>query len=119
MPPVDLEGAIGAQIEVLLGARSPLALQAVQVPAFHGAGVAMLAPPNSQAAEWAERLRVAPGMIVVEGSEASTLVDGARQEATVVRITQRDTGATLWAVFDPSRLAAMTAVWIAETLIAA
>jgi hypothetical protein len=56
--------------------------------------------------------------VLVESGEASSLVDATRQEAVIVKLTNTAAGAALWAVFDPARLAALTALWIAETLAA-
>jgi hypothetical protein len=62
-------------------------------------------------------LRSAPGIILVESEEASGLVDGVGQEAIIVRLTvSRGGAASIWCTFDAARLAALSAVWIAEAL---
>lgn len=79
----------------------------------------MLSAGEGETAEWAGRLRAAPGIIMVEGSDVSSFVDAVGQEAVLVRMSTNRAGATLWSVFDGPRLAALSAVWIAETLAAA
>jgi aspartate-semialdehyde dehydrogenase len=88
----------------------------VRVPAFHGSAVALFLPTGKESSEWAARLRSAPGIILVESDEVAGLVDAVSQEAVIVRMTQTAAGAALWCAFDAARLAALTAVWIAEAL---
>jgi aspartate-semialdehyde dehydrogenase len=113
----ELAHALAAQIRVLGANSSQLLLDIVRVPAFHGTGVAMFLPVDQAKSEWAERLRSAPGLIVVADEGAAGFVDAVGQEGTITRISMGEAGAAIWCAFDASRLAALSAVWIAETLI--
>ena len=107
---------IAAQVAILrAGAPAPL-VQIAHVPAFHGGAVALLLPANPAIAEWGTRLREAPGIVLVESGAGSSFVAAATQDAVVVKLTATAAGATLWCVFDPARVAALTALWIAENL---
>ncbi|HTT75105.1 MAG TPA: hypothetical protein VMF50_03905 [Candidatus Binataceae bacterium] len=113
-----LADAITAQAMTLLGGRAAgLAVQVVQVPAFHGSAVSLsLSGSDSTVREWPKRLRAAPGVLLIEGDDPAGLVDAIGQEATVVRMRQGNGGALIWAVFDNARMAAFAALWIAESL---
>jgi aspartate-semialdehyde dehydrogenase len=112
-----LADAIMAQVEALLGVRTKLAVQVVQVPAFHGSAVALsLSGANSDVREWSARLRTAPGVLLIEGDDPAGFVDAIGQEATIVRMRPGNGGAVIWAVFDSARMAAFAALWIAESL---
>jgi aspartate-semialdehyde dehydrogenase len=115
----ELAYAITAQATALLGAAPALAVNVVRVPAFHASGVALALPAASDAGEWPNRLRSAPGIILVESDEASGFTDAAGQEAVIVRMTSNPSGTVAaWCVFDSARIAALSAVWIAETIAA-
>ncbi len=107
---------IAAQVGELIGSAPQIVVQIVQMPVFHGSATALFVPRSPDSTEWASRLRAAPGIILVENSDASTLIDAAGQEAVIVRVSLTPAGAALWCVFDAARLAALSAVWIAETL---
>jgi len=112
----ELAGAIAAQAAALMGTAPQLAVQVVQVPAFHGSAVALFVP-TADMREWPLRLRAAPGVILVESDEASGFVDAIGQEAVLVRMGVPVAGGTaLWCTFDSARIAALSALWIAETL---
>jgi aspartate-semialdehyde dehydrogenase len=107
---------IAAQLKELAAGIPPVMVQGVQVPAFHGSAVSLFVARSADGSEWAARLRAAPGIILVESNEASSLIDASGQEAVIVRLTLTAAGAALWCVFDAARLAALSAVWIAESL---
>lgn len=111
-----LSQAIAAQVRFLYGGSSQLLLDIVRVPAFHGSGVALFLPANATTKDWAERLRSAPGIITVGNDHPIGFVDAVGQEGAITRITLDDSGAAIWCNFDAARLAALTAVWIAETV---
>jgi aspartate-semialdehyde dehydrogenase len=116
----ELAYAITAQATALLGAAPALAVNVVRAPAFHGAAVTLSLPGGPDAAEWPKRLRSAPGIILVESDEASGFIDAAGQEAVIVRMFSNPSGTvTAWCVFDSARIAALSAVWIAESVAAA
>ena len=82
---------------------------------FHGAAVALCLPRSPDVSQWATRLREAPGLVLVESGEASSSVTAAGQEAVIVKMTTSPAGVTLWCTFDAARVAALAAVWVAET----
>ena len=112
----ELSGAIAAQIGSLHRSSGHLLLDVVRVPAFHGSGVAMFLPADTGSKQWAERLRSAPGIILVANDQAAGFVDAVGQEGAITRITLDDAGAAIWCSFDAARLAALTALWIAEAI---
>jgi aspartate-semialdehyde dehydrogenase len=61
-------------------------------------------------------LRAAPGLLVAEEGEPLGVIDAVGQEAIVVSVETRPQSVSLWCVFDNTRLAALSALWIAETL---
>ncbi len=107
---------ITAQVSVLIGSAPALAIQVARAPVFHGAAIALTLPHQAGTPQWSARLREAPGIVVVEGGEASGSVDAAGQEAVIIKIATSPAGAALWCVFDAARLAALSAIWVAETL---
>jgi len=111
-----LSRAIAAQVRLLYGGSGPLLLDIVRVPAFHGSGVALFLPADAASRDWVERLRSAPGIITVGNDQALGFVDAVGQEGAITRITLDDSGAAIWSSFDAARLAALTALWIAETV---
>lgn len=112
----SLADVLSAQVGALLGTLPELTIQMTKVPAFHGGALCLFLPPAADIGEWAGRLRSAPGIILVESDEASGLIDTVGQEGVVVRMTAGKSGATLWCTYDSARLAALSALWIAETL---
>jgi aspartate-semialdehyde dehydrogenase len=113
----DLALALAAQIRVLSTHSGRLLLHIVRVPAFHGSGVALFLSGDGAKTEWAERLRSAPGLILVANDDAAGFVDAVGQEGAITRLSLEDAGAVIWCSFDAARLAALTALWIAEALI--
>jgi len=113
----ELAEAIGAQVLALIGTAPQLAIQVAQMPTFHGEALTLLLPATDDMAEWPARLRSAPGIILVESDDASGLVDAVGQEGVVVRMMAgKHGGAALWCTYDGTRIAALSALWIAETL---
>ncbi|MGH7879796.1 MAG: hypothetical protein ACREQD_09910, partial [Candidatus Binataceae bacterium] len=108
LPPAadELAEVIAAQVATLLVVGGPnLIVQIAQAPAFLGAAVALFLPPGAESAQWAMRLRTAPGIILVETAEASGFIDAAAQEAVIAKLTITPAGAAIWCVFDAARLA--------------
>lgn len=112
----ELAAAFVAQIAALGADSSRLLLDIVRVPAFHGTGVMLFLPANAPQNEWPERLRSAPGLIVVADQDTTGLVDAVGQNAALTRLSLQKAGAAIWCAFDAARLAALTAIWIAETI---
>lgn len=117
----ELARAFAAQIGVLGVDSSQLVLDIVHVPVFHGSGVALFLPAGEARMdevrmEWAERLRSTPGLILVANDSGTGFVDAVGHDGAITRISLDTAGAAIWCSFDAARLAALTAVWIAETL---
>jgi aspartate-semialdehyde dehydrogenase len=112
-----LADAIAAQATALAGGGPTIAVQFVQTPAFHGEAVAIaVASPMGDAREWIAKMRAAPGILFIEGDDPAGFVDAVGQEAVIVRMRPSGNGAVMWCVFDSARVAATTALWIAESL---
>ncbi len=107
---------IAAQCLALLNQSPVLAVQALAVPVLHGSGLSIDLPWIGNGAEVMERMRAAPGVLINEEGEPLGLIDAVGQEAIVVSIEERPGSISLWCVFDNTRLAALDALWIAETL---
>jgi aspartate-semialdehyde dehydrogenase len=110
----ELAKALAAHIRMLGEDPDRLLLDIVRVPAFHGTGVSLFFPAGATQAEWPERLRSAPGLILVSSEDSAGFVDAVGQEGAITRIAANDSGALIWCAFDAARLAALTAIWIAE-----
>jgi aspartate-semialdehyde dehydrogenase len=113
-----LADVIAAQAATML-ARAPqtLSVQTVAVPVLHGSALSIQGTVMIEASDqdWIERLRAAPGILLREEDEPLSTMDAAGQEAIMVRAERVASGAALWCVFDNTRLAALIALWIAET----
>ncbi len=108
--------ALAAQISALAGDAISPAVQIVQAPVFHGGGVTLSVPANGRdTADWVRRMRSAPGILFIEGEDPAGFVDAIGQEAVIVRMARNASGAIFWCVFDAARVAAMTALWLAES----
>ena len=107
---------IAAQAGILLANASLPLVHIAHVPTFHGGAVALFVPPSPSIAEWKAKLRSAPGIILKENGAALSSVDAAVEEGVAVNLTITPAGAKFWSVFDPARIAALTALWIAENL---
>jgi aspartate-semialdehyde dehydrogenase len=112
----ELAQAFAAQIRVLGVEARMLLLDVISMPAFHGNGISLFLPPGDAKGKWPELLRAAPGLIVVTNDDAAGFVDTVGQDGAIVRISMDDAGASIWCALDAARLAALTAVWIAETI---
>jgi aspartate-semialdehyde dehydrogenase len=112
----ELARAFAAQIGVLGADASRLVLDIVRVPAFHGSGITLFLPTGATRMEWVERLRSAPGLILLTNDDVAGFVDAVGQDGAITRISLDSAGAAIWCAFDAARLAALTALWIAETL---
>ena len=112
-----LADAIAAQATALVAGGPAIAVQFVQTPAFHGEAVAIsIASPMGEPRDWIVRMRAAPGILFIEGDDPAGFVDAVGQEAVIVRMRPGGNGAVMWCVFDSARVAATTALWIAESL---
>jgi len=98
-----------------------LSVQLAAIPVLHGTMLALHV--REPAAGWIDRLRAAPGLLMVEDAEPLSLVDAIGQEAILVRAEDRPedrtehraAGSVIWCAFDNTRIAALCALWIAET----
>jgi aspartate-semialdehyde dehydrogenase len=94
---------------------APLTASLIGIPVLHGTGLTLAATIASEGDEWLERLRATPGVLLVEEGEPLSIVDGVGQEAIKVSAERDGSQVKLWCVFDNTRLAALVAVWVAET----
>jgi aspartate-semialdehyde dehydrogenase len=110
--------AIAAQVTTLLGKAPPLFVQVVAIPVLHGSAltVDIQRDGKGNGDDPVELLRAAPGILMAEEGEPLGVIDAVGQEAIVVSIEPRADSIALWCVFDNTRLAALGALWIAETL---
>jgi len=115
-----LADTIASQAAALIKRPLKLALAVVHVPAFHGCALSLhtTAAGNNDTAQWAGRLRSSPGLLLADDEKGISITDAVGQEAIFVRPRVTPTGATLLCLFDNARLAALCAVWIAETIVA-
>ncbi len=112
--------AIATQVAALLDKAPALSVQVVAIPVLHGSAltVDIQRPRDSKSngEDAVELLRVAPGILIAEEGEPLGVIDAVGQEAIVVSVEPRADSLSLWCVFDNARLAALGALWIAETL---
>jgi aspartate-semialdehyde dehydrogenase len=108
---------IRAQTVDLMESAPSLSLNVMTAPILHGSVLTIHLPPSDDAAKYAERLKSAPGVLLIEGTEAIGVIDALGQEAIVVRIDRQPGGTAIFAAFDNARLAALIAIWIAENLL--
>ncbi len=107
-----------AQTLSLLDPASPdIALQMMTAPILHGSILAIQIPMSPESDQWRERLRTAPGLLLVEDRKPFGVIDALGQEAIVVRMDESPAGITLFCAIDNARLAALNALWIAENLL--
>lgn len=118
--PVDDEAEVinllASQVETLLGVPAALVMRVVRVPIFYGTALSIAIPAAPGIDTWSERLRDAPGLMLIEEEMPPSVIDSAGQEAIVVSLHRNLHGAALWCVIDNARLAALCAVWVAENL---
>lgn len=107
---------IAAQaVAVATDSIAPLTVNVVAIPVLHGTGLTLTASLPSEGDEWLERLRDTPGVLLIEEGEPLSIVDAVGQEAIKVTAERDGSQVRLWCVFDNTRLAALAAVWVAET----
>jgi aspartate-semialdehyde dehydrogenase len=116
----SIASAIAAQAAKLLDKAPPLSVQVAAIPVLHGSALTVdIQRPRdrtSAAEDAVELLRVAPGILIAEEGDPLGVIDAVGQEAIVVRVETRRDSISIWCVFDNTRLAALGALWIAETL---
>ncbi len=111
---------IAKHCAALLQTRPNLSLQVVSVPVLYGSAITIgVALGEAEAAAAIERIRSAPGLLMVEDDEPLGVIDAIGQDAILVQAAAQAPGLKLWCAFDNARLAALTALWIAEILVAA
>jgi aspartate-semialdehyde dehydrogenase len=108
--------AISAQTDRLLGSHCELSLQVVAVPILHGSGLMIALAAADEYERMVAALQSAPGLLMQEPGEPLGVIDAVGQEAIIVSAERAGPGLALWCVFDNARLAALDALWIAETL---
>jgi aspartate-semialdehyde dehydrogenase len=107
-------GRIAEQVLAMLSRpAASLSVQLAAIPVLHGTMLALHA--REPAEGWIDALRAAPGILMVEESEPLSLVDAIGQEAILVRAEEHPSGAEIFCAFDNTRIAALGALWIAET----
>ncbi len=108
---------IAAQATVLLHGSINLNLQTVSVPILYGAAITIgVALGEPEAAAAIDRIRNAPGLLLVEEEEPLGVIDAIGQDAILVQAAAKPSGLSLWCAFDSARIAALIALWIAETI---
>jgi aspartate-semialdehyde dehydrogenase len=116
----SVANAIAAQVGKLLDQAPPLSVQAAAIPVLHGSALTVdIQRPRAikgNGEDAVELLRVAPGILIAEEGEPLGVIDAVGQEAIVVSVETRADSLSLWCVFDNTRLAALGALWIAETM---
>ncbi len=108
---------IAAQAAALLNHAPCLTLQVAQAPTLHGTALALAFP--GQGPRVRARLREAPGVLLIddEAPEFRGVVDAVGEDAVLVRAFEQAAGIALWCLFDSARLAALSALWVAENLL--
>jgi aspartate-semialdehyde dehydrogenase len=109
---------IEAQTDSLLRKRANLMLQVVTVPILYGVAITIgVALSEADSAAALDRIRGAPGLLLVEEDEPLGVIDAIGQDAIFVQAAAGPSGLALWCAFDNARIAALSALWIAETLV--
>lgn len=106
-----------AQTRFMMGHNPQITLQLMTAPILHGSIIAVQLPRSPESATWRGRLRVAPGILLVEDRKPLGVIDALGQEAIVVRMDEGEAGSALFCAIDNARLAALNALWIAENLL--
>lgn len=112
----DIGRVIQAQAAHLVGHAANLSVQAVRVPVFHGTAIAASVFSDGSTDKWLERIRNAPGLIMFNEADPTGVIDATGEDAVFVKAGLRPNVMDLWCVFDNARLAALDALWIAETI---
>ncbi|HUO05151.1 MAG TPA: Asd/ArgC dimerization domain-containing protein [Candidatus Binataceae bacterium] len=113
---------IGLQAAILLNRLNPpisIPVQAVAVPVLHGSALTVQIQRAGGVGDAKDHLRAAPGLLLADDDRPLAVIDAAGQEAIIVSVESRPSSLALWCVFDNARLAALDALWIAETLVSA
>ncbi len=107
-------GRIAEQVLAMLSRpAASLSMQLAAIPVLHGTMLTLHA--SGPADGWIDALRAAPGILMVEESEPLSLVDAIGQEAILLRAEEHPSRAEIFCAFDNTRIAALGALWIAET----
>jgi aspartate-semialdehyde dehydrogenase len=112
----DIARVIQAQVAHLLGQVPKLSVQAVRMPVFHGTAIAACVFSDGGTDKWLERIRNAPGLLLLDEADPTGVIDAAGEDAVLVKASLRPDAMDMWCVFDNARLAALEALWFAETL---
>jgi aspartate-semialdehyde dehydrogenase len=110
-----LAGAIESQAASLLGRPLRVPLTIVHVPVFHGTVVNLHLVGDVD--HLADRLRLAPSLMLAEDEKGLSLAETVGHEAIMVRLKKTPIGVSICCMFDNARIAALCAVWIAECLV--
>ncbi len=113
----NLAAIIASQLATISDSMPPIELRIVRAPIFYGTALSIIMPKVSGMDSWRDRLRSAPGLMLVENERPPSVIDPAGAEAVAVQFEIGGNGASLWCVIDNARIAAMCAVWAAENLI--
>ena len=108
---------VRAQCAALMENPPTLSLQVLSAPILHGSVLSIQLPPSESAGSYADRLRAAPGILFVDDNRPVGVIDALGQEAILVKMNRQPSGTALFAAFDNARLAALIAIWIAESLL--
>lgn len=111
-----MAATIAAQTAELIGSETQLALQVITIPVLYGSGIAIDIALQRNGEPIVDAIRSAPGVLLVEADEPLGVIDAIGQEAILAQAEVRPGGLALWCVFDNTRMAALDALWIAETL---
>jgi aspartate-semialdehyde dehydrogenase len=110
-----LAGVIAAQTASLLSGQLKMTLQVLRAPVFHGGVLILQTGAALDSGKLRERLRTAPGLLMMGDDESAADLAGAvGQEAIVVKPVPGPGGLSLICLFDNARLAALCGVWAAE-----
>jgi aspartate-semialdehyde dehydrogenase len=113
----EVSELISTQVASLLGRAPNLTLQILLAPIFHGAALTISVPDSQDVARARDRLRNAPGLLLLEDSqEMRSTLSAVGQEAIIVHACDRPHGLALYCFYDNARLAALLALWAAENL---
>jgi len=108
---------VRAQCAALMENPPALSLQVLSAPILHGSVLSIQLTPSENAASYADLLRAAPGVLFVDDNRPVGVIDALGQEAVLVKLNRQPSGTALFAAFDNARLAALIAIWIAESLL--
>ncbi|MGH7987445.1 MAG: hypothetical protein ACREQX_14300, partial [Candidatus Binataceae bacterium] len=109
-----LAGVIAGQVSALLDRAPALSLSLLNAPVYHGGALVVHAAAEPAATR--ARLRAAPGVLLMESEEPIGIIDSIGREAILTRLEAGPAGAFIYCVYDTARLAALNALWVAESL---